>query len=208
MSGDPNEDRGIVLVSDPQSFFAESLDEATKQCGFVLLPTVRNYLVEVMQRFLTSENLFQVDEHGKMQSETRAEMFFRAAHADAGKRIEILKRLGDTSLYLTGFFAPSLQKKIVDIDYYVEMGALAYHQLSSAIPDKSFSHLYGDISHRFTKYVDLLTLISHQTMPKGEVNLIALYESYLKNHSIAAKNKLEELGVISPVKVVAGQGKQ
>ena len=43
-----------------------------------------------------------------------------------------LRRLGDVCLMVTGFFPDSLNKKIVDIDYYSDMGGAAYWQLSQS----------------------------------------------------------------------------
>ena len=55
-------------------------------------------------------------------------------------RFELLKKLGDRSLYISGFFADSLQRKVVDVDYYAEMGGVAYGALAdSAVEEVSSS---------------------------------------------------------------------
>src|SRR5262245_52661987 len=43
-----------------------------------------------------------------------------------GERAKTLKDIGDTSLYLSGFFADHLTRKLVDVDYYIAMGGSAY----------------------------------------------------------------------------------
>src|SRR4029453_2654208 len=48
---------------------------------------------------------------------------------DAGERVRTLKHVGDTSLYVAGFFAESLNRSLVDVDYYVSVGQSAYAQL-------------------------------------------------------------------------------
>src|SRR5690349_8945105 len=41
-----------------------------------------------------------------------------------------LRRIGDMSLFVSGFFADSLRRKLVDVDYYVNIGGYAYTALS------------------------------------------------------------------------------
>jgi len=43
-----------------------------------------------------------------------------------------MRTVADRSLYLTGFFADSFHRKIVDIDYYVDIGSAAYSNLYHA----------------------------------------------------------------------------
>ena len=38
--------------------------------------------------------------------------------ADPGERVKTLKEVGDTSLYVSGFFAESLTRSLVDVDYW------------------------------------------------------------------------------------------
>src|SRR5688572_9857893 len=38
--------------------------------------------------------------------------------ADAGERVKTLKHVDDTSLYVAGFFAESLTRSLVAVDYY------------------------------------------------------------------------------------------
>jgi len=40
-----------------------------------------------------------------------------------------MQRLGDTALFIAGVFADSLNRKLVDVDYYVAMGGTAYAQV-------------------------------------------------------------------------------
>jgi hypothetical protein len=47
-----------------------------------------------------------------------------------GERVRALKEVGDTALVLSGFFAESLARGLVDVDYYVSLGKSAYGQLA------------------------------------------------------------------------------
>jgi len=52
---------------------------------------------------------------------------------DAGERVRTLKQVGDTSLYVAGFFAESLTRSLVGVDYYVGLGQSAYAQLAKSV---------------------------------------------------------------------------
>jgi len=47
--------------------------------------------------------------------------------------VRTLKEVGDTSLYVAGFFAKSLTRSLVDVDYYVGLGQSAYAQLARSL---------------------------------------------------------------------------
>src|SRR3972149_178275 len=56
---------------------------------------------------------------------------YMKAISDEGARGFLLKALGGVSLFTSGFFSDSLKRKIVDIDYYIDMGACSYGWLAS-----------------------------------------------------------------------------
>ena len=65
--------------------------------------------------------------------EDQTPLAFRLAEAldAAGMRQRAnLKQIGDLSLFVSGFFADSLPRKLVDVDYYVSIGGTAYTALS------------------------------------------------------------------------------
>src|SRR6266849_1726386 len=40
-----------------------------------------------------------------------------------------LRQIGDVSLFMSGFFSDSRRRKLVDVDYYVQIGGVAYNAL-------------------------------------------------------------------------------
>ena len=124
----------------------------------------RATLVDLLQFYMFAKNLFEVDEGGRNKRETLAEMYLQAQSQPPNRKMEILKKLGDTSLYISGFFGDSLNRKLVDIDYYAEMGGAAYGSLSSITPDqKSVRSLFQGFPATILEFVDALTYISQQS---------------------------------------------
>ena len=119
-------------------------------------------------------------------------MYLKAGQAVPKVRVDLLKRLGDTSLYISGFFGDSLKKKIVDIDYYAQMGGVAYAALADEESANIYSPVYKDFSRRFLEYVDVLTYISQQSFVQSDEDLLRLYDRYMATGSKLAEEQLVE----------------
>lgn len=203
MSGSANSAQKLTtewLVSTAE-FFHEGVTGALAYCGLHTTAGVRAYLVHLLEHFLVSENLFATNENGRKTQETLAEMYLRAQSPDEShRRADLLRRTGDISLYISGFFGDSLQRKIVDIDYYVGMGEVAYRSLASVIREEELAEVYGEIADRFAKYVDVLTYVSQKSLIQSNQNLLRLYERYMRTGSDLARDQLIEQGILIPPK--------
>jgi len=182
-----------------KEFFSESLDSALKHFNFDPHPLSRAYLVDLLERFMFSQNLFEIDKQtGKYQRSTLAELFLRAQNENSlKKRLDLYKKLGDTSLYISGFFGDSLNRKLVDIDYYVDMGGVAYSSMARQIPDAALAEVYDCISSRFVEFVDVLTYISQKSQVQTDQDLLRLCDRYLATGSKLAEDQLLEKGVLN-----------
>lgn len=187
-----------ILLS-PKDFFKEVIEDAFKQRKINTFPFAQHYLVGLLENYISTDKLFdEPSEDGKKSRKTLAELFLTATSAENSVRIDLLKRLGDTSLYVSGFFGESLQRKIVDIDYYADMGGLAYGSLSNFVKEDNFKKVYSEFSERFMDFVDVLTFVSQKMMVQSDENILRLYDKYIRTGSELAKDALLEKG-INPV---------
>jgi hypothetical protein len=186
-----------TLFVGSQEFFKEAVEQALIQTKVKATPLAEHYLVQLLDQFLTADKLFDEDpEKGQRQRETLAEMFLRALNSSPSQRVDLLKKLGDSSLYIGGFFGDSLNRKLVDLDYYVQMGGNAYGTLSSEVRDDSFKRIYEELATRFAQFVDVLTYISTKALMQTNEDLLRLYDRYLRTGSDLAKEQLLEKGLI------------
>src|SRR5580692_1746840 len=102
-----------LILESASEFFTERLGQAFERLKFQPSPLSRRYLTDLLQHYMFSSNLYSVDEDGRSRRETLAEMYLRAQNSTAPVRTDLLKKLGDTSLYISGFFGDSLARKIV-----------------------------------------------------------------------------------------------
>jgi hypothetical protein len=193
-----HEETKTILFESPREFFADKVEDAFKHLKFDPLPLSRTYLIELLQHYMLSNNLFpKDDETGRAKRQTLAELYLQAQNSPSPVRIDLLKKLGDSSLYISGFFGDSLSRKIVDIDYYVDMGGVAYSALASSSADENASQVYGEFSVRFPEFVDVLTFISQESMIQTNGDLLKLYDRYIATGSKLAEEQLMEKGLLN-----------
>ena len=106
-----------------------------------------------------------------------------------------LKQIGDLSLFISGFFADSLNRKLVDVDYYVSIGGTAYTALSRYETD-AFSPVFAELADNFVRFVDVLSEVSERASLCSNGDLLRLYERWLRTGSRRSGQLLAERGVV------------
>jgi hypothetical protein len=118
-----------------------------------------------------------------------------ALDAAGARQREILRQIGDQSLFISGFFADSLQRKLVDVDYYVSIGGAAYTTLSRSERD-TFSAVFAELADNFVAFVDVLSEVSERASCSSDSDLFRLYERWLRTGSRRTAGLLIENGVV------------
>jgi hypothetical protein len=109
-----------------------------------------------------------------------------------------LKQIGDFSLFISGFFADSLNRKLVDVDYYAKIGGTAYTALSRYETD-TFSPVFAELAENFVRFADVLSEVSERASCGSNADLLRLYERWLKTGSRRSGQLLAERGVVPSV---------
>lgn len=166
------------------------------------------YLARLLEYYITTDNLFDDTDaaNGKKRRSTLAELFLRAQQSEPSVKRSLLKKLGDTSLYISGFFGDSLKRKIIDVDYYAELGGTAYGALAGDTDEIELGEVYVDLSRRFIHYVDVLTYISQKASIQSDADILRLYDRYIATGSELAREQLLEKGVLPSGDLKKAQG--
>jgi hypothetical protein len=133
----------------------------------------------------------------RIGDEPMARKLLGSSDADPGVRVKTLKEVGDTSLYVSGFFAESLERKLVDADYYIGMGEAAYAELARRMTQSSIRAVYEELSAKFPRFVDVLVEVKYQ-VDCGGTDVTQLYEQWLRSRSDWIERRLRRLGVLMP----------
>lgn len=187
-----------------QLYFHELVSEALQHQKLQADEHVSFYLVNLLSHFTKSENI-QRREDGE---ETPLAVLFCQAQAESPEvKARLLRYLGDFSLLIAGFFQDSLSRKIVDIDYYMSMGGAAYSQLTTLNVFKQrqalFSQIFGELSERFVKWVDVISEVSEASRINSHQNLLRLYEKWVRTGSDRLRDLLSQKGIL-PVEGLKG----
>ena len=115
---------------------------------------------------------------------------------EPAERVRTLKHVGDTSLYVAGFFAESLTRSMVGVDYYVGLGQSAYAQLARSLgAARTLTDVYEELAENFPKFVDVLAEVRKRT-DFATPDIGRLYEMWLRTRDEWIEQKLRAAGVL------------
>lgn len=177
----------IVRRENAVEFFKELVDGALAHQHVVATEMTSFYVVQLLTGYLQ-----------RPVAEGEAPLALQLAEAlerGGSQQRESLRRIGDRSLFISGFFADSLRRKLVDVDYYVTIGGYAYNALSRCETD-TFSAVFAELAEKFVGFVDVLSEVSERTSCSTNLDLLRLYERWLKTGSRRSGQLLAERGVV------------
>jgi hypothetical protein len=106
-----------------------------------------------------------------------------------------LRQVGDLSLFISGFFSDSLNRSLVDLDYYIQLGARAYGSLARHEHD-NFADVFDELAEKFHSFVDVLMEVSERTSLTSNTDLLRLYEKWLRTGSKRSADLLASRGLV------------
>ena len=190
----------VMPVHNLSDYFRKSIDEVVAQQGVSVDPHATHYVVNMMTLFSRSEELYE--DGGEIYGiKPLALMLADAADAPSVEhRNQLLQRIGDVAMFVSGFFVDSLANKAVDIDYYIHMGENAYSSLSEetrgTFRGNAFAHVYRELASKFQILIDVLHEVRHSACANSNENVLRTYEIWLKTGSKRAENLLRQQGVV------------
>lgn len=181
-----------------REFFLEVVGAAVRNQRVRTHDLAVTYLAQLLADFARVEALY-----GKEQGIAERPLTFllgEAMSAPAGERLKLLRRMGDFCLYVSGFFSDSLNRKLVDVDYYIGMGEGAYANVSGLLRIRAggehFADLFGELATKFVRFVDVFAEVSEQGSFATNRGTLRLYEKWLRTSSERLAKELQERGVL------------
>jgi len=185
----------VVSDTNLTEFFRERVQETMTRQQVPASQLLEFYLVNLLQEYKKSEKLFE-KEGTQVVEKPLALLLAQALDGDLNTRILYLKKLGDSALYVAGFFAESIRRKLVDLDYYIKMGGGAYQSLSLILrPQKTFSELYDELALRFSDLVEVIGEIANRSQCQTNRDILKIYERWLQTGDAHLEDLLKEAGI-------------
>ena len=188
----------ITAVASLTEFFKDSVAEAMEKQRVAADDRTAYYVVNLLTLFARTEDVAAA-QHAGRGFQPLALMLAAAAEADAQERDLVLQRVGDTSLFVAGFFGDGLGSKLVDVDYYIDMGGAAYDTLAGnmrgTIRGRALCAVFAELAEKFRDFVDVLAEVRDAAKSASDHDLLRLYEVWMKTRSERAARLLREGGI-------------
>ncbi len=179
-----------ILRESPVEYFKEMLEAALDHQRVRVGDLTAYYLVNLLAGFAL-RGVPPTDRQDAPLGLQLVEALDRAGLA----RTTRLRKVGDRSLFISGFFSDSLKRSAADLDYYVALGAYAYHSLG-ADEDAMLGPVFAELGRKFVSFVDVLAEVSERSALMSNNDLLRLYEKWLRTNSRRDGALLAERGIV------------
>jgi len=149
------------------------------------------YVVNLLTGFI------HLDRSGDTDDQPLAVTFAKALQGAGLAQRDGLRKVGDQSLFISGFFSDSLNRSLVDVDYYIQLGGNAYASLARQAAGDTFGDVFDELSEKFAEFVDVLSEVSERTSLTSNTDLLRLYEKWLKTRSRRSGDLLAARGIVA-----------
>ncbi len=173
-----------------EEFFRDEVDKAFRDRRLTAGTLTEHYLVQLLATYAAQP----------IQAKPLALTMLESVDAAPRERRTQLREVGDTSLYVSGFWTESLADKLVDVDYYIDLGGTAYGELArggTGWTGDPFGDVFGELAENFARFVEVLMVISRRTTHvANNEDVVRLYQRWQRTKSRWAAARLAALGVI------------
>jgi len=180
---------GILRSESPTEYFRELVESAMQHQHVAVRELTSFYVVNLLSGFV---HLDRAPTTGR--DEPLGVRLAKALQSPGSAQRDSLRRVGDTSLFISGFFSDSLNAGLVDVDYYVQLGERAYGSL--ALRDERLGGVFDELAAKFPAIVDVLNEVSERSALSSNSDVLRLYEKWLKTGSRRSGTLLAARGII------------
>lgn len=201
------DDTKVLFTGNVQDYFRQMLSLALENQRATVQQATELYLANLLGGFVQTESLLVREGDGTLQQKPLALLLKEALEAqETAERARLLRRLGDTSLFVSGMFGEYLSRSVVDVDYYIEMGGRAYDALGEVAARHGRERsVWDELSEKFSRLVEVLNEVAERTLLSSDTGLLRLYDKWMKTGSARVALLLREQGVPA---VVSSSGKR
>jgi len=188
----------LVRGESAVEFFREQLGQAMDHQRVSTSAFTEYYLVNLLAAFMHGETL--PGREVGYDEVPLAILYARALDSSPFERAQRLRAMGDTALFISGFFGDSLGDQEADVRYYAILGGRAYSRLSR--DHEGLGRLgpavFSELADRFRQFVDVLAEVSEKSRLSNPASVVRLYERWVQTGSRRAAALLAGQG-ITPV---------
>ena len=185
---------GLLSNESPLEFFKAQVEGAMERQHLKTSVWTSYYIVQMLAGYVARRDNSAPGLPG-LDDEPLGPRLVRALQTEGAAHREELRSIGDASLFLVGFFADSLHRRLADIDYYISLGGSAYGRLAQA-EDDAFSDVFGEMASKFVPLTDVLAEVSERARFNRNRDVLRTYERWLRTRSQRDGEWLAEHGIV------------
>jgi len=202
-----NLDPAVLSTAAPQDFFRDLLSIAIAHQRAKVHDETLAYLVNLLSGSI------EIDP--ELSTKPLAFLLKDALDEEGPLRLARLRKLGDTSLFVSGFLPESLNRRAVGVDYYISMGERAYDALGGAVARRTrgaseltaHRSVFEELAQKFKQLVDLLNEVAERTWLATNAGMVRLYDRFLDTNSMRLASLLRMHGVMTPIPITVRGGR-
>ncbi|PIP90663.1 MAG: hypothetical protein COW01_07420 [Bdellovibrionales bacterium CG12_big_fil_rev_8_21_14_0_65_38_15] len=162
MTKDSTSGQELILETSLQTFFFDELTQVNQKSSRPLPRETVHYSSIVLDQYGESGKYFETVE-GKVRDKVLGLKLLETCHMSRSKQVRALRDIGDTALFLCGFFSDSLNSKIIDTSYYQQVGCSAYRKLNHLVPEfYETPSFYEQLSKSFSGVTMLMNIVAEK----------------------------------------------
>ncbi len=189
----------VIIETTVREHFQESVTNALNNQGIEAAAETTIYLTNLLTSFVHTKHFYERSEEG-LGLKPLAFIYAEAVQGvSPEQRNRALRRLGDVALFIAGVFSESFSRKLVNINYYIAMGENAYSFLSEnlgrSMRRPGLRDVFSELAEKFTDFVDVLGEVSEQTNATSSIDILRVYEVWLRTGSRRAAKRLRKFGI-------------
>ena len=180
----------LIRNETPAEYFKELVESAMEHQHVAVRDLTSFYLVNLLTGFVHLDR-----SSSAVADEALGVRLAKALQSPGSAQRDSLRRVGDTSLFISGFFADSLTRSLVDVDYYIQLGERAYGSLARR-GDPAFGDVFDELAGKFAAFVDVLGEVSERSALSSNSDVLRLYEKWMRTRSRRSGDLLVERGIV------------
>jgi hypothetical protein len=191
-------DGKIKLETNPSEFFREQIHTAFSNQRFKCSDEMEFYLVNLLCEFISPAKLTIGEEDIDPFDTPLVFLVQSALEAPPSEQVKIYKVLGDTSLYLSGYFQDYCLRKTIDLNYFASIGSHAYRSVSSLLKYQQSGRkksVYDELSEKFPKLIEIMADVADSSSAVQSSGILALYQRWAQTPSERLRKLLVKNGV-------------
>jgi hypothetical protein len=184
---------GVEACADVRGFFRDQVTEALRSLDVRTEEATEHYLVNLLAGYAVSARIQEM-------CTPFVELLAKAVAVSGPERVNRMRSLGDSALFVSGFFSDSCDRRGITQPYVIAIGARAYGEVGRVRPSIASdggpaNEVFVELADRFEAFSRVLDEVREQTAMCTDGELVRLYERWCATRSPKLFRRLHRRGV-------------